>query len=115
MPLDLGHDTPWLPPTLRLITEAGEVAAQLMRRSPDRAFEQVADPVLQAYTSLADSLPRADPRRTHGRQLLDPCFPGLPEGFRPLADDIQTDASVLQDGMGRFEKADKFICLVVQW
>ena len=54
----------------------------------------------RSYTSPADTLPRADPRRTHGPRLLDPCFPGLPEGFRPLADDIQTDASVLQDGVG---------------
>jgi len=47
MPLDLGHDAAWLIPALRLIAEAGVVAANLMRRSPDRALQQVADPTLQ--------------------------------------------------------------------
>jgi hypothetical protein len=43
VPLDFGHDTPWLPPALCLIAEAGEVAAYLVRRSPDRALEQDAE------------------------------------------------------------------------
>src|SRR5437763_14379236 len=43
VPLDLGHDTPRLSPALRLIAEAGEVASHLVRRSPDRALEQVPD------------------------------------------------------------------------
>src|SRR6516162_459441 len=47
VPLDLGHDTPRLFPALRLIAEAGVVAAHLVRRSPDRALQQVSDPVLQ--------------------------------------------------------------------
>ena len=47
MPLDLGHDAARLAPALRLIAEAGVVAAHLVRRSPDRALEQVSDPVLQ--------------------------------------------------------------------
>jgi len=41
VPLDLRHDPPGFLPALRLIAEAGEVAAQLMRRSPNRALEQV--------------------------------------------------------------------------
>jgi hypothetical protein len=47
MPLDLGDDTPRLPPALRLIAEAEVIAAHLVRRAPDRALEQVSDPVLQ--------------------------------------------------------------------
>src|SRR5437868_12298904 len=47
MPLDLGHHTARLVPALRLTAETGEVAAHLMRRSSDRALEQVSDPVLQ--------------------------------------------------------------------
>jgi hypothetical protein len=39
MPLDLGHDTPRLFPALRLVAEAGKVAADLVRRPPDRALE----------------------------------------------------------------------------
>jgi hypothetical protein len=47
IPLDRGDDAarPLLP--LRPIAEAGELAAPLMRRSPDRVFQQVADPTLQ--------------------------------------------------------------------
>jgi hypothetical protein len=41
MPSNLATNTPRVPPALRLITEAGELAAQLMRRSPKRALEQV--------------------------------------------------------------------------
>src|SRR5215471_13010919 len=51
VPLDLGHDTPRLPPALRLIAEAGEVAAQLIRRSPNRALEQVSDLALLDHMS----------------------------------------------------------------
>jgi hypothetical protein len=47
MPLDLGHDPTRLVPTLRLIAEAGKVAAHLVRRSPYRVLEQVSNPVLQ--------------------------------------------------------------------
>ena len=47
MPLDLGHDTSRLLPTLRLVAEAGVVTAHLKRWASDRALEQVADPVLQ--------------------------------------------------------------------
>jgi hypothetical protein len=47
VPLNLDHDTPRLFPALRLIAEAGVVAAHLVRRSPDRALEQVSDRVLQ--------------------------------------------------------------------
>src|SRR6266404_157372 len=47
MPLDLRHDTARLLPALRLIAEVGEVAAHLVRRSTDRAYEQVSDLVLQ--------------------------------------------------------------------
>jgi hypothetical protein len=34
MPLDLRDNTPWLPPALRLITEAGEVAALVCAGRP---------------------------------------------------------------------------------
>src|SRR6516162_5760165 len=47
MPLDRTDNTPWLPPALRLRTEAGEVAAQVMHRPPNRALEQVSDLALQ--------------------------------------------------------------------
>jgi hypothetical protein len=49
MPLDLGHDAARLVPALRLIAEAGLVlvAANVMRRSSDRALQQLADPTLQ--------------------------------------------------------------------
>jgi len=47
LPLDLGHDAAWLTPALRLIAEAGVVPARLMRWSPDRASQQIADPALQ--------------------------------------------------------------------
>jgi hypothetical protein len=41
MPLDLRHDTTRFVPALRPIAEAGEVPAHLVRRSPDRALQQV--------------------------------------------------------------------------
>src|SRR3954465_9404200 len=47
MPFDLGHDVARLVPALRLIAEAGVVTSYLMRWSPDRAFEQMPDLVLQ--------------------------------------------------------------------
>jgi len=47
MPFDLGHDAAWLAPALRPIGKAGEVAAHLIGRSPNRALEQVPDPALQ--------------------------------------------------------------------
>jgi hypothetical protein len=60
MPLDLGDNTSWLSPALRLITEAGEVAAQVMRRSPNRALEQVSDLALQdAVSRQADCITHA--------------------------------------------------------
>ena len=46
VPLDLRHDPPGFLPALRLIAEAGEVAAHLVRRSPDWALEQVSYLVL---------------------------------------------------------------------
>jgi hypothetical protein len=53
MPLDLGDHSPGFLPTLRLIAEAGVVTANLMRRSPDRALEQVTNLFLK--TRLAGS------------------------------------------------------------
>src|ERR1700746_2541619 len=47
MPLDLGHDAAGFFPALRLIAEAGVVAPYLVRRSPNRALEQVSDLILQ--------------------------------------------------------------------
>ena len=47
MSFDLGHDTARPLPALHLIAEAGEGAAHLVRRPPDRALQQVSDPVLQ--------------------------------------------------------------------
>src|SRR3954454_22912022 len=47
MPFDLGHNMARLVPTLRLIAEAGIVAPYLVRRSPDRAPQQIPDPLLQ--------------------------------------------------------------------
>src|SRR5260370_10796550 len=75
MPLDLRHDTPRLFPALRLIAEAGVGATHLMRRSPDRALQQVADLVLQ------DPVGRQPDRVTH------------PLGFEELID--------LRGGVGR--------------
>ena len=47
MPLDLGDHPARLGPASRLIGEIGMEPALLVRRSPDRALEQVADPALQ--------------------------------------------------------------------
>src|SRR4051812_28958182 len=47
MPFHLGHDVARFVPALRLIAEAGVVTPYLVWRSPDRAFEQMSDLVLQ--------------------------------------------------------------------
>ena len=47
MPLDFRHHSARLLPALRLVAEAGIVAAHLMRRSTDRALEQVSNLFLQ--------------------------------------------------------------------
>jgi hypothetical protein len=47
VPLDLGHHAARYLPGLRLITEAGVVPPDLVRRTANRALEQVADPQLQ--------------------------------------------------------------------
>jgi len=68
MPLDLRDDTLWLPPALGLITEAGEVAAQLMRRQTFGSGK------LQAAFALVDvglSPTRAALQVGIGRQLGD--------------------------------------------
>src|SRR6516164_5582106 len=68
MPLDLRYDTARLFPALRLIAEAGVVAAHLVRRSPDWTLEQVSDLVLQ------DPIGRQPDRITHAlgfEELVD--------------------------------------------
>src|SRR5712691_4415071 len=47
VPFDLRYHSSGFLPALRLIAEAGVVAAHLIWRSPDWAFEQVSDLVLQ--------------------------------------------------------------------
>jgi hypothetical protein len=47
MPLDLGNDPTGRRPALRLVAEAGVGAANVLGRTPDRAAEQMADPLLQ--------------------------------------------------------------------
>src|ERR1700720_4016127 len=47
MPLDLGDHPARLGPALRSIAEIGMEATYLVRRSPDRTLEQVANPTLQ--------------------------------------------------------------------
>src|SRR6516162_6859811 len=47
MPFDLGHDAARLAPALRLLAETRVVAPHLMRRSPDRALQRIADAALQ--------------------------------------------------------------------
>ena len=47
MPFDLGDHPARLGPASRLIAEVGIVSPHLIRRSSDRALEQIADPVLQ--------------------------------------------------------------------
>src|SRR5262245_21846316 len=47
MPLDLGDNPARLGPGSGLIGEIGMEPAHLVRRSPDRTLEQVADPTLQ--------------------------------------------------------------------
>src|SRR4051794_28407007 len=47
IPLDLDYNMAWLVPALRLIAEAGVVTSYLMRWSPDRALQQMSDPILQ--------------------------------------------------------------------
>jgi hypothetical protein len=57
MPFDLCHNRPDFLPALRLIAEPGVVAANLMRRSADRALEQVSNPILQnAVTRQPDRI-----------------------------------------------------------
>jgi hypothetical protein len=60
MPLDLGDNTPWLPPAPRLTTEAGEVAAQGHRERDFRG----GDPTQKGSSRRgrrADSLRRRPP------------------------------------------------------
>jgi hypothetical protein len=47
VPLDFRHHSAGVPPALRLIAEAGIVAAHLMRWPPNRALEQIANLFLQ--------------------------------------------------------------------
>ena len=47
MPLDLGDHPARLGPASRLVGEIGIEPTHLVRRSPDRALEQIADPALQ--------------------------------------------------------------------
>src|SRR3954451_6823669 len=47
MPFDLGYHVAGLAPALRLIAKAGIVTPYRVRWSPDRAFEQIPDLVLQ--------------------------------------------------------------------
>src|SRR5256884_5220907 len=47
VPLDFGNDPARLRPACRLVGEIGVVPPDLVRRSSDRALEQIADPVLQ--------------------------------------------------------------------
>jgi len=60
MPLDFGDHPARLRPASGLIAEIGMEPAHLVRRSPDRALEQIADPVLQ------------DPVRRQPDRILDP-------------------------------------------
>src|SRR6516164_9808606 len=47
MPFNLGDDPPRLGPASGLIAEARMGSAHMVRRTPDRAREQIADPALQ--------------------------------------------------------------------
>src|SRR5215472_6319420 len=47
MPLDLGNDTAWLVPGRSLVAEAVMIPADLVQVAPDRAIEQIVDPLLQ--------------------------------------------------------------------
>src|SRR5262249_43466370 len=47
MPLDLGDNPPRLGPGSGLIAEARMGSAHMVRRTPDRTREQIADPALQ--------------------------------------------------------------------
>ncbi len=47
MPLDFGNHPGRLGPACRLVGEIGVVLPDLVRRTTDRALEQVGDPVLQ--------------------------------------------------------------------
>ena len=47
VPFDLGDHPARLGPASRLIAEVGIVSPHLVRRSSDRALEQIADPALQ--------------------------------------------------------------------
>ncbi len=60
MPLDFGDHPARLRPASGLIADIGMEPAHLVRRSPDRALEQIADPVLQ------------DPVRRQPDRILDP-------------------------------------------
>src|SRR6516225_9789410 len=68
MPLDLGEDPARYLPACRLIVEVGVEPSDLDGRTPDRALEQVADPVLQ------------DAVRREPDRILDPL------GFEELVD-----------------------------
>src|SRR6266567_3886028 len=54
MPLDLGDHPAWLRPASGLIAEIGMEPAHLVRRSPDRAREQIADPVRRQPDRILD-------------------------------------------------------------
>src|SRR5206468_9139211 len=83
--VDLRHDPPGFLPALRLIAEAGEVAAHLVRRSPNRALEQVSDPVLQ------DPVGRPRDRITHTLGFEELVDLGVGEGR------VATEIETLQD------------------
>jgi len=64
VPLDIGHDTPRLFPALRLIAEAGVVAAHLVRGRPTGHLSRY--PILSCKTRLAGSrivYPMSSPSR----------------------------------------------------
>jgi hypothetical protein len=47
MPLDLGDHPARLGPASRLVGEVGRVSSDFVRRPPDQALEQIADPILK--------------------------------------------------------------------
>src|SRR6516164_4543201 len=93
MPLDLGNDTAWLVPGRSLVAEAGMIAAHLVRGTPDRTIEQIADPLLQHLVGrkadrVLDPLglqELVDPWRGEGRISPDAFVMAVPDAQLLLA------------------------------
>jgi hypothetical protein len=56
----------------------------------------------QSHAPLGEEIAEILDKPVESRRF-HPCFPGLSKGIRHLADDVDTDTSVLHNGISRFE------------